>query len=764
MKKLIPWIVLLIPMVCEAATPPTPAVIINGPESRLQYYPRLSSTTIGMLGTGIIVYNGASLLGPASWFIFSGAGCTPAVSGGSLTITCNGGGGSSGGGSTKLGTKIGNLVLVSSGFFPEMTVVSDGNGASTFTFTNTTNSWTASQNFKATTTFDGAIFITTGVTITNGNLVVGTQAPAGIVVSISSSAGYLGEIVRMSTGETVLADFTASSATLNFPRGVGISSLTVRGNITAGNSGKYFGTPFNDLTNCLYCFDTGSTGFNAFGGNGQVSFISGGAIHYGFTNGAFIVNGTNIVRGPNGSQAAPTYTFTNKLTSGLLLDAGNADIAMSANSKELMRWMSAGSVIIGRSGIGGATFQVSSGAVNQPLVLFTSEVPKFQVDGSSIWANAPIYASSPIIVTTLTATVGMLTPSVTTQVLTVSGSSVTTQNYTLVLASPPVQGQHFFAAYVNGTNVVMAGGGDNAGSGGGSGSDGFGNPVSTRVVSAPFGINSSSGIFTSSMNVYDVITSSTGALLGGATIQGNGLFINPGFLAVGTSNYWPVTFSSANPQSYIFGITSGVMSNGDPLFGVGVSSTLIGSASTYINGVAIIGPLGGGTNTFIGELNVVSGGDGRIGGGFQASTVTAQNLLISGGKNTSLDLNRYIVLVTTQPNTYAVAVTSTNHFAVGGGSPVVTSCGSSPSGAMLNSTDNSGTIQVGGTVPTACTVTFQTPYKNIPYNPACVVSDNSITVAPSIDTANSNNTKMVINFSAALGGGIVTYFCTGVRE
>ena len=53
---------------------------------------------------------------------------------------------------------------------------------------------------------------------------------------------------------------------------------------------------------------------------------------------------------------------------------------------------------------------------------------------------------------------------------------------------------------------------------GGSGGDNLGNQISTAVIQAIFGINASSGIFTSSLNVMDVITSSSGFIVASGTM------------------------------------------------------------------------------------------------------------------------------------------------------------------------------------------------------------------------------------------------------
>lgn len=49
MKRILLFILFSSPAIVFSATPPTPAVTINNPDGRLQYYPRLSSTTLSQL-------------------------------------------------------------------------------------------------------------------------------------------------------------------------------------------------------------------------------------------------------------------------------------------------------------------------------------------------------------------------------------------------------------------------------------------------------------------------------------------------------------------------------------------------------------------------------------------------------------------------------------------------------------------------------------------------------------------------------------------
>lgn len=96
------------------------------------------------------------------------------------------------------------------------------------------------------------------------------------------------------------------------------------------------------------------------------------------------------------------------------------------------------------------------------------------------------------------------------------------------------------------------------------------------------------------------------------------------------------------------------------------------------------------------------------------------------------------------------------HWEAGGSSPVLTSCGSSPS---IVGTDQSGVITMGSGAPTGCVVTFATSYNATPIcnvtwqatplaNQSYTVSNTAITLT---QTGTSGN-KVVYNCTAQVGG------------
>jgi len=125
---------------------------------------------------------------------------------------------------------------------------------------------------------------------------------------------------------------------------------------------------------------------------------------------------------------------------------------------------------------------------------------------------------------------------------------------------------------------------------GGGGSDNLGSHVSTRTLILPFGISASSGVFSSSINVMGVIVSSSSALLGGATIQGN-LMVSQ-FVGIGTGT--PVyDLHILRPSGFVYSALQALDASGaafslgfndsgkDYLFGIYGS----GAAGTYFGGV-----------------------------------------------------------------------------------------------------------------------------------------------------------------------------------
>jgi hypothetical protein len=106
---------------------------------------------------------------------------------------------------------------------------------------------------------------------------------------------------------------------------------------------------------------------------------------------------------------------------------------------------------------------------------------------------------------------------------------------------------------------------------------------------------------------------------------------------------------------------------------------------------------------------------------------------------------------------YMVDVSTSGHYLTGGSTPTVSSCGSGPSGSVVGN-DKDGVITVGGSAPTACTLTFSQTY-GLGCVVACTISDSITSTTPDVTTS---PTAMTMAFSSAIGGGSVFYHCVGV--
>lgn len=231
-------------------------------------------------------------------------------------------------------------------------------------------------------------------------------------------------------------------------------------------------------------------------------------------------------------------------------------------------------------------------------------------------------------------------------------------------------------------------------------------------TAAPFvrvtGYNFTIGSDSPPLNGVLVISTGSGSLANGTPVNVSLLYISTGTLNTKTSPIFDVRITSA-----IFGPSINKITAADASFGLGTSSP-------------------------IAPLDVRS----KV---FSSS---------------------YTAVWSTRPanvqDNYAIAITTGQHFSYGGSSPAVTSCGTTPNGALIGGTDQAGTIQIGGGAVTSCLLTFQTTFSNIPANPSCTLSDNSGTITPFISAL--TNVSLTIGLSAALGGGLIYYHCDGVRD
>ena len=161
MKKLWPLLLLL---TCPLQAEISYVTIFNPVSGRPDFVSNLGSATIGDLGFGIQVLNGGVLQGGATWFDFTGTGCTASVTGGTATINCTGGGGGGGGGSGALfngsvATAVSTWTIQG---FPPIFFGSGGNvGFATVSVMGSSYPWSAAQTFGSTVTMRKPVTIDT---------------------------------------------------------------------------------------------------------------------------------------------------------------------------------------------------------------------------------------------------------------------------------------------------------------------------------------------------------------------------------------------------------------------------------------------------------------------------------------------------------------------------------------------------------------------------------------------------------------------------
>lgn len=285
---------------------------------------------------------------------------------------------------------------------------------------------------------------------------------------------------------------------------------------------------------------------------------------------------------------------------------------------------------------------------------------------------------------------------------------------------------------------------------------------------------------------------STGAINMAQGTNGYAIISSSG-VSIGTNSLGSMlmitTMAAAGTQ--LITVTTGAPTADGRVFELTPSSLTLPSGSTVYMGALVSGATGQSSlnqglkiNTTndakpTGDVSILSGFSPGAAGATQQTSlyVNAASGTVSIGTATPLatlgvyndrGIQRYSLLVTSGAvlggaTTYAIAVSSSGHFSVGAGSPTISSCGSSPAGAMISGTDNGGTISVGGTAPTTCVITFGTAYMPLPGNPTCTVSDNSATISASISSL--TNKALSVAFSVGgLAGGNLYYICNGVKE
>ncbi len=357
-------------------------------------------------------------------------------------------------------------------------------GRTTFYIEASTLNWTVPATFGSTVTFKATVTISgtespvISSTYTSLYFVLASSNAFEIFVSSAYSGGEL--IVTTSTVENTTWTFTAHQYFSSFTVSEGAlinavtvqNTLTVEGGSLALNGVLHVFKGEAPSDNEIWKFDSTSglwgpeadadTGGGGSGGNGFL----------GVGTGTFI-SGTGKVQV---SSQIQTITFQEGLFTKQLVDDVTAFIGVDYSSSINVKWKRSGSLSGQGSAIDfrGGNFDVVMNGEDYWLV----ELPDKELSVPIIIRDEGSYLS-------------------------------TTTNINFVGA---------------GVSVVRTGDGSTHTvtiSGGGSGSsDNFGSHIATRIASFPNGVNISSGVVESSLTVRGVIISTTGALLGGTTIQG----------------------------------------------------------------------------------------------------------------------------------------------------------------------------------------------------------------------------------------------------
>lgn len=644
------WCLLFfLPSTLSAVTPDKYKIIV-GPEGRVQFVHRLSSTSAGMLldiatspaqNGDVLAYNSSSgNFSPASrlqstftavgsWTFFSSVTVTlgtvsingqayvhpssasavgqhlsiGAITGGYTYLIWGGdsagGAGGGGGGSTLFLEPAG--VSVSTMFFPPGDFVFiNGTGISTVTIKNSSGPWSAAQDFRgSSTTFSSGTFI---------NLLSGSSITA-ITIFVSSNGALFG-------GSTVQA----------LELGVGIVGAP---SLTFGNASR-------------------TTGFYQ-DGTDIVGFTWQGARTLDISN-ALIMSSGKQIQAANGTVGSPAISWSNLTTSGLYIEPTTpANMGISMGGVELMKfWRGVPTQISIGAITPSAGVHISTLATNQPVVNFSSETIKFQINGSSSWINTPLYISSPVFLSNIggvsqstgfaggqlvmggSATIrGIYVSSAGFQVAasTIQGVFLVeggtfqfrngTNEFSIVFATGGYSvGDRLIITQVTGSRMMIAGGKPSVEAGGTGGSDNLGSHISTRPLVLSGG--------------FSVITGSN-------VVIGTQPF-NNALVSIST------TPNTTRPLMMI--------GTGTAEYELYASSFVVNVTTSYFNGTLVVDALpadqGGLPSIISGNLQVKSGSMTVIGGGgVDAASFTVRNVPVVSSTWSFTNYAGFVIAVAT---------------------------------------------------------------------------------------------------------------------
>ena len=143
-------------------------------------------------------------------------------------------------------------------------------------------------------------------------------------------------------------------------------------------------------------------------------------------------------------------------------------------------------------------------------------------------------------------------------------------------------------------------------------------------------------------------------------------------------------------------------------------------------------------------------GQGYFGYNLNVGTTTQLATLAVEGTSTSPTLDIFRVASSSGATIMKIDAKGHQVYATLGATASVSTCGTSP---LLNGNDVEGDILLGTGSPSACTLTFAAPYKNV----VCVAVDSSSTI--NADVSATSTTSVTFTLSGALSSGHIYYHC-----
>jgi hypothetical protein len=259
--------------------------------------------------------------------------------------------------------------------------------------------------------------------------------------------------------------------------------------------------------------------------------------------------------------------------------------------------------------------------------------------------------------------------------------------------------------------------------------------VSNTTLSILFGLNGAEIPASITSDGSTIVFSPTG--VGGLTFAVDSLSFLTGFAGVNATDY---TFKG-DPATGGSNLDGGdlTMSPGS-VTGSGKSDFVIKAAGGNAAG-----------STVYNSATVATFTHNRMNfGTTTTATTTAYATLMAQGTTTSPQMSLLNLASSTGATMFNI--NNAGHIQTGGGTPTVSTCGTSPS---ISGNDTAGTITVGAGVVTACTITFAKVRTNIP-RVVGVVTGGGLSIAGGYSAKSTS--AVTFSFAATVGAGTFDYY------